>query len=49
MFKMLLNERPAVVSFHFGLPSCEKISALKQAGIYTIATATNLQKAQYIK
>lgn len=49
MFNMLLNERPAVVSFHFGLPSCEKISALKQAGIYTIATATNLQEAQYIE
>jgi nitronate monooxygenase len=49
MFNMLLNERPAVVSFHFGLPSGEKISALKQAGIYTIATATNLQEAQYIE
>ncbi|AZG71700.1 NAD(P)H-dependent flavin oxidoreductase [Shewanella livingstonensis] len=49
MFNMLLNERPAVVSFHFGLPSREKISALKQAGIYTMATATNLHEAQSIE
>ncbi|CUK19637.1 putative enoyl-[acyl-carrier-protein] reductase II [Ruegeria denitrificans] len=29
---MLLEERPAVVSFHFGLPTAERLSALKSAG-----------------
>src|SRR5437868_217570 len=29
MFDMLLEERPAVVSFHFGLPSTSRIDALK--------------------
>jgi len=36
---MLLEERPAVVSFHFGLPLVECIRALQEAGIVTFATA----------
>jgi nitronate monooxygenase len=46
--QMLLDTRPAVVSFHFGLPSTDQISALKNAGIKTMATATNLQEAEAI-
>lgn len=38
--KMLLELKPAVVSFHFGLPSAQYIAALQKAGIYTMATAT---------
>jgi nitronate monooxygenase len=38
--EMLLELKPAVVSFHFGMPSAERIAALKKAGIYTMATAT---------
>jgi len=45
-FEMLLETRPAVVSFHFGLPSEAWIRALRKAGIYTLATATNLQEAR---
>ncbi len=48
MLAMLLRERPMVVSFHFGLPSTERIAALRDAGIVLLATATNLQEAQSI-
>jgi nitronate monooxygenase len=45
---VLLAERPAVVSFHFGLPSAERIDALRAAGIALLATATNLAEARAI-
>ncbi|MDB5339940.1 MAG: Nitronate monooxygenase, partial [Planctomycetaceae bacterium] len=45
---VLLEERPAVVSFHFGLPSGECIAALKAAGIFLLATATSLAEARLI-
>lgn len=48
-FRMLLDTRPEVVSFHFGLPPRETIAALAQAGIRTMATATNLKEAQAIE
>ena len=47
--QMLLELRPAVVSFHFGLPSATAIAALREAGIFTMATATNLQEAALIE
>jgi nitronate monooxygenase len=49
MFAMLLEERPAVVSFHFGLPSQEKIDVLHAAGITLFATATNLAEARAVE
>lgn len=49
MFALLLELRPAVVSFHFGLPPVERIRALQQAGIVTLATATNLDEALRIE
>lgn len=48
-FRMLLELHPAVVSFHFGLPSKERIAALRQAGIRTMATATNVREARQIE
>src|SRR5689334_10330878 len=39
MMDMLLSERPAVVSFQFGLPPAEWIRALREAGIVTMACA----------
>ena len=48
MLAMLLDERPPVVSFHFGLPAAEKIAALHAAGIVLLATATNLDEARQI-
>ncbi|RZJ47354.1 MAG: nitronate monooxygenase [Brevundimonas sp.] len=38
---LLIDERPAVVSFHFGLPDAGRIAALKAAGIVLLATATS--------
>jgi nitronate monooxygenase len=46
MLAMLLEMRPRVVSFHFGLPAPERIAALKQAGCLLLSTATNLAEAQ---
>lgn len=48
-FNMLLETRPAVVSFHFGLPRAEQITALRNLGIYTLATATSLEEAHRIQ
>lgn len=49
MFQMLLEEKPAVVSFHFGLPSQQKIDTLRAAGIVLLASATSLQEARQIE
>jgi nitronate monooxygenase len=48
MLKVFVDERPAVVSFHFGLPSKEFIDALRGAGIKLIASATNLREAEQV-
>ena len=47
--QVLLEERPAIVSFHFGLPTPTHLAALKNAGIKTMATATNLAEAAAIE
>lgn len=49
LLAMLLEERPPVVSFHFGLPEQATIDALKQAGIRLLACATSLAEAQAIE
>jgi nitronate monooxygenase len=49
MLSMLVAERPAVVSFHFGLPGPEQVEALHDAGIFLLATATNLREAGSIE
>ncbi|WP_315900190.1 nitronate monooxygenase [Ferrimonas balearica] len=49
MLEMLLAERPAVVSFHFGIPDGDRLSALRQAGIHTLATATSVEEAEQIE
>lgn len=43
---VLLDEKPAVVSFHFGLPPADKIAALKSAGCLLIASATTPQEGR---
>ena len=48
MLQMLLEERPAVVSLHFGLPEARRIEALRAAGCYLMATATSLDEARRI-
>ena len=46
MLAMLVETRPRVVSFHFGLPSPERIAALRGAGALLLASATSLDEAQ---
>ncbi len=46
MLALLLELRPPVVSFHFGLPSAAAIAALKGAGILLVATATSPEEAR---
>jgi nitronate monooxygenase len=46
MTRLLLETRPAIVSFHFGLPETDQIKALKQAGILLFGSATSLAEAQ---
>lgn len=49
MLAMLIEMRPPIVSFHFGLPSVDAIRALKAAGIMLFATATSLDEARKIE
>jgi nitronate monooxygenase len=46
MLALLVEARPAVVSFHFGLPDGPRIAALKQAGCLLLASVTSLAEAQ---
>lgn len=45
LLKVVLDTKPKAVSFHFGLPTAEQISALIQAGIITMVTVTQLSEA----
>ncbi len=49
MLATLVDLAPPVVSFHFGLPSPERIAALKDAGCVLLSTATNLAEAKLAK
>jgi nitronate monooxygenase len=49
MLEVFLELRPSVVSFHFGIPSQEKIDSLKGAGIVLLGTATNLAEAKELE
>ena len=46
---VVLETKPKAVSFHFGIPHPHQIKALKEAGILTMVTATNLIEAQAIE
>lgn len=46
MLAMLIEERPAVVSLHFGLTEPMRLRPLREAGIILIATATNVAEAR---
>ena len=49
MTDMLLDAKPGVVSFHFGLPTAQQIAAFKAQGTYLIASATNLAEARAVE
>jgi len=46
MLAVLVRQRPAVVSFHFGLPTAQAIHALKTSGAVLLATVTDLAEAR---
>lgn len=46
MLALLVEARPAWVSFHFGLPAPAQVVALKQAGCRLLASVTSLAEAQ---
>jgi nitronate monooxygenase len=46
MLAMLVAERPKVVSFHFGVPSRERIHALHDAKIVLLGSATSVAEAR---
>ncbi len=48
MTEMLLATRSAIVSFHFGLPEKDQITALKEAGILLFGSATSLAEARQL-
>jgi nitronate monooxygenase len=48
MLAALLQEKPKVVSFHFGLPALERVQALRDAGIILLASVTNPTEAQAV-
>lgn len=46
---LMLEIRPQVVSFHFGVPEPEVIAALKAAGIILLSTATTVAEARVLQ
>lgn len=46
MLALLIALKPKVVSFHFGVPSAERVRALKNAGIVLLGSATSLAEAR---
>jgi nitronate monooxygenase len=46
---MLLEEKPEVVSFHFGLPHQEIIDTIKSAGIFIQSSATTVAEARALE
>lgn len=49
MLALLLEDRPPVVSFHFGVPSRPAIAALRAAGIVLLGSATSLEEARALE
>ena len=46
---MVLRAKPQMVSFHFGLPGTEVMEAIKDAGIFTICSATTVAEARTLE
>lgn len=46
---VLVEERPAMVSFHFGCPSAPVLDALHSVGVVTAATATTVHEATILQ
>jgi nitronate monooxygenase len=46
---LLLETKPEVVSFHFGLPEPEVVRAIKAAGIFIVSSATTVAEARLLE
>ncbi|MBU3845782.1 MAG: nitronate monooxygenase [Candidatus Acinetobacter avistercoris] len=46
---IILETKPHAASFHFGIPHPQQLKALKEAGIVTLVSATNLAEAKAIE
>ena len=46
---MLLEQKPEVVSFHFGLPDQEVVETIKSAGIFIQSSATTVAEARILE
>jgi nitronate monooxygenase len=46
MLDLMIELKPRVVSFHFGVPPEATLRALREVNIVTVASATNLQEAR---
>lgn len=46
---VLLEARPEVVSFHFGLPEPDIVRAIKDAGIFVLSSATTVAEARRLE
>ena len=46
---LLLDTKPEVVSFHFGLPEPEVVQALKAAGVFLMSSATTVREARMLE
>jgi len=46
MLRLLRDARPTVVSFHFGLPSSDRIQVLREAGITLVASVTSIAEGR---
>ncbi|USU13402.1 nitronate monooxygenase [Sphingomonadaceae bacterium OTU29THOMA1] len=49
MLALLVEAAPPVVSFHFGLPPADTITALRGRGVLLLATATSVAEGQAIE
>jgi len=49
MLAMLVEEKPKVVSFHFGVPRPDQVAALHAAGSVLLASATNVEEAKALE
>jgi nitronate monooxygenase len=47
--EMLLEMKPEVVSFHFGLPEPGVVEAIKSAGIFILSSATTVAEARILE
>ncbi len=48
MLALLVEAKPRVVSFHFGVPSPERVEALRRAGIVLLGSATSVAEGRIL-